>query len=113
MCTVQAELLDVITVVVGNKSDLEQERQVAQELAEQVTLELVSGLATSHSSLLPSTYSTCTRSLSLFVQFASQNYNSQYMETSVQSGKNVTKAFHDLAENLIFSHGIFQPGMEV
>ena len=39
-------------------------------------------------------------------------YNHPYIETSAASGKNVKKAFHQLAESLIHSHGIFQPGQE-
>lgn len=47
------------------------------------------------------------------LQFATQNYKTQSIETSVHSGRNVKETFHLLAENLIFSHGIFQPGREV
>ncbi len=49
----------------------------------------------------------------LYLQFASQNYKTQHIETSVHHGTNVKQAFHMLAENLIFSHNIFQPGQEV
>ena len=91
-------MLDVVTIMVGNKVDLEQERLVARELAAEVTLE---------------THLDTNIHISLFVQFATRNYKSQHIETSVQTGQNVAKMFHTLAENLIFSHGIFQPGMEV
>ena len=46
-------------------------------------------------------------------QFAIQNHKTESIETSVHSGENVKQAFHKLAEHLIFSHGIFQPGREV
>lgn len=49
----------------------------------------------------------------LIWQFAIQNHKTEYIETSVHSGKNIRQAFHMLAEHLIFSHGIFQPGREV
>ncbi len=47
------------------------------------------------------------------LQIALQNYKAQSIETSVTTGKNVKKAFYNLAESLIFSHNIFQPGREV
>lgn len=45
-------------------------------------------------------------------QFAIHNHRTQSIETSVHSGTNVKRAFYLLAEHLIFSHGIFQPGRE-
>ena len=35
------------------------------------------------------------------------------METSAVTGQNVKRAFYKLAETLIHSYGIFQPGQEV
>lgn len=45
-------------------------------------------------------------------QFAIQKCKTQSIETSVHSGHHVCKTFHMLAEQLIFKHGIFQPGRE-
>jgi hypothetical protein len=36
-----------------------------------------------------------------------------YLETSAVTGHNVKKVFYKLAETLIHTYGIFQPGQEV
>lgn len=74
----EAGLEGISTVIVGNKVDLEERRQVPKETGEK--------LAARHAYL--------------------------YIETSAKTGHQVKKAFYELAEVLIHSHGIFQPGRE-
>lgn len=47
-----------------------------------------------------------------FLQLADSSSH-PYVETSVKNGKGVKKAVYKLAETLIHTYGIFQPGQEV
>ena len=51
--------------------------------------------------------------LHYFILQLAKRTSNLYMETSAVTGHNVKRVFYKLAETLIHSYGIFQPGQEV
>ena len=51
--------------------------------------------------------------LHYFILQVAKRTSNLYLETSAVTGHNVKRAFYKLAETLIHSYGIFQPGQEV